>query len=125
MSASLALTWRRAWNGDEISALIGNRHLAAALRLHREVERIGLLRAVRSSVNEELAESKLGYEYLGLADVVSIIDRAQRILHEGENMERFIKSLDADYRDMLKDDRLFANFRICYRMRPNEFSPVL
>ena len=120
MSASIALTWRRAWNGDSDHTLIGDRSLASVLCLHGEAERIGLLHAVRSSSAEELVEAKLGYVYLGLPEVVLLIEAAQRMIHGSESAH----GLDAEYSQLLADDKLFSSFATRYRLRPNDFSFV-
>jgi hypothetical protein len=119
------LIWNRACEGGGRNPSIGDRALAALLKVHGLAMNGGVLHAVESLSAAELAEAESGYRFFSLGAVADLLARARKIVEADQDLESYELQLDQDYAALIPDDSaLYKQFQCIYITRPAEFATI-
>ena len=124
MTATANIVWNRAcYGGGEVPRL-GDKHLSALLHFHGAAMNGGVMHAIEYCSPQELMVAKAGYVYLGAAEVIPLLARAEAVLQNKEDSGSFEREVDSEYGNLAKDSRLSALFQAKYEQEPGDFAPV-
>jgi hypothetical protein len=85
----------------------------------------GVLHAIECMTPEELSDAGAGYQYYGLANVASLLSRAQAIFEAGDDLGSHDQELDSEYAHMIpSDSSLVERFESRLKTSPSDFAPL-
>jgi hypothetical protein len=119
------MIWNRACGDDPLRALPGDRALVDLLYAHGLAMNGGVLHAVELMSAEELSRAGAGYQYYGLAEVASLLSRAQAIFEAGDDLGTHEQQLDNEYAQIIPlDSSLVERFEKRLKTSPSDFAPL-
>ena len=111
-------------DGPSGSGERGDLALRAVLRAHGLAMNGGLFHAAENLSTEERSKAQDGYQFLGLAAVAGLFQRACLLFDAGEDLENHEAKLDAEYFGLADDSVLYERFEQHLSSHPSDFSPI-
>jgi hypothetical protein len=119
------LIWNRSLDGGGSQPAKGDIALRAMLYAHGLAMNGGVLHAVESLDESELAAAIAGYRFFSLDALGDLLMRAISLVRSGANLEAHEALLDRQYCEIIPDDsRLFGFFERHLIAEPRDFAPL-
>ena len=125
---NLSLTdkiWNRALENNDEALLSGDRALSSLLLFHSVAMNGGIFHAIECVNASELPAIQAGYRFFNLDAVALLLNEAENVLKNGNNISSNENHFDIAYTKLIPDDDfLLKRFEAIFNLRLSDFSPV-